>query len=390
MVTRLLYSITASVIMATKEVESDPKLLVYFHKCDKENQNLSVPGDVVGLLRTEVLQSDTGRGKILACGFNPTTDSETQFSQNLKSALERDGLSGFCSVSSQLSHQNGVCVLNVEGMTCNSCVKLIESTVSQVSGVRTIKVSLQFKEAFIEFNPTVIKPAELSSEIYDMGFDAEVTAKYVLTSVPQEQSGLSLSPCQSTKSVSPATSSSFATIMVDIEGMTCSSCVQNIESNISKEKGVLSIAVSLKAKNAQIAFNISETTPEKLVDAIYELGFDAKLRKSPPNMESCGKGDLKVYDVGIDGMTCSSCVSLIESVLGDLEGVISVHVSLVCKEGTVELNDALISIDFVTKTIDEMGFIVTYAIRECMYVCIGIPPPPPPPPNASMLPLQYN
>ena len=32
--------------------------------------------------------------------------------------------------------------------------------------------------------------------------------------------------------------------VLDIQGMTCQSCVKNIESNISKEKGVLSIKVS--------------------------------------------------------------------------------------------------------------------------------------------------
>ena len=41
-----------------------------------------------------------------------------------------------------MNARNHVCVLAVDGMTCNSCVDLIQHAVSQMQGVNTVKVRL--------------------------------------------------------------------------------------------------------------------------------------------------------------------------------------------------------------------------------------------------------
>ncbi|CAF4389255.1 unnamed protein product, partial [Adineta steineri] len=43
-------------------------------------------------------------------------------------------------------------VFSVNGMTCQSCVKNIERNVGKIDGVKTIKVSLDEKEARVEFD----------------------------------------------------------------------------------------------------------------------------------------------------------------------------------------------------------------------------------------------
>ena len=57
--------------------------------------------------------------------------------------------------------------------SCSSCVRLIESSTADVSGVASIKVSLQFKKALVEYNPGAVTPAELAESIYDGGFETE-------------------------------------------------------------------------------------------------------------------------------------------------------------------------------------------------------------------------
>lgn len=366
---------------------SPSSLLVYFYKSEGDVSNFAVPFEVQGLVGSKVLHD----GRTIEYSFS---SPEVQFNHDLKTALEREGLNQFCTVSSQLSEDNNVCVLSVEGMTCNSCVKLIESTMIQVAGVQAIKVSLQFKEAFIEYKQSVVKPATLAESIYDMGFDATVAATFGPASSahsagpllhdhprPSLIHGTPLNPDEATPL------SAHPIVVIDVEGMTCSSCVQNIESNISKERGVVSIKVSLQAKNAAITFDESLTTPKKLADAIDELGFETKLignnLVSPASLTGSGKdvGHLKVCYMGIDGMTCMSCVSLIESVIGELEGVVSINVSLSCKEGTLEFNDALTSPKIVSKAVEDMGFLVTYTtgnirwlyvlvLGTLMYMCI--------------------
>ena len=62
--------------------------------------------------------------------------------------------------------------ISVEGMTCMSCVKTIEGTMSCKPGVKSIKVSLTEKQAAIEYDEAVTTPEDLRAGIEDMGFDA--------------------------------------------------------------------------------------------------------------------------------------------------------------------------------------------------------------------------
>ena len=237
-------------------------------------------------------------------------------------------------VSRPVGGENHVTVLTVIGMTCNSCVKLIESTVGQMEGVHNIKVSLSQSEAFIEFHPAMMTTENLCTTIYDMGFDASV--KMVLEN-------------------SKNNSSSHVTI--NVVGMVCMSCVNNIETNIGKMDGVVSVKASLEHNTATIHYNSATLTPQNLCNAIEDLGFDASVsaRPSPLTRTVC---------VGVEGMTCNSCVKLIESTVGSMEGIVNISVSLEKKEAIVEYDQTVLNDDVVRNTIDDMGFEVTYVNGE--------------------------
>ena len=70
-------------------------------------------------------------------------------------------------------------------------------------------------------------------------------------------------------------------VVVNVDGMVCHSCVQNVEMNIGKMTGVHEIKVSLSDKNARIKYDPSLVTPSKLCDAIEEIGFNAKVQGVP-------------------------------------------------------------------------------------------------------------
>ena len=63
---------------------------------------------------------------------------------------------------------------------------------------------------------------------------------------------------------------------IKVVGMTCASCVNNIEKNISKEAGVYSILVSLMSARADVIFDPNLTSPEKIAEAIDDMGFEGK------------------------------------------------------------------------------------------------------------------
>ena len=332
------------------------KLLVF---TDREGEECIVPvlRDVPGLVHQEKILNS----RLTLYSFHPHPHVHT----NLKKALEDVNVRGV-HVSSPLGPTNHAALLSIEGMTCNSCVKLIESTVSAVEGVGGISVSLKHKQGFLQFDPQLQTAGQIATAIYDMGFDAQVTATYT------HSSGRVASPAVlETTSLTVDTDAGLlesGCVVVEVDGMVCHSCVQNIEMNIGKMTGVLEINVSLSEKNARIKYDPSLITPSKLCDAIEEIGFDAKVQGAVKTgtATSCKtgsqqeQGKLRMCTLGIEGMTCHSCVSLIESTVGDMRGVVGVTVSLANKKGTVEYNDALVTPEDIRNTVNEMGFTVTH------------------------------
>ena len=178
------------------------------------------------------------------------SEDEGEFRANVSRALRKKEI-GYV-LTSTSSSGTGIALWRVEGMTCHSCVNLIESTVSELSGVVAIKVSLSRKEAYVEYDATIVCADTVKTAIYDMGFDVEA----LITLVNEGRS----------------------TINVSVNGMVCVSCVNNIQSNISEMAGVSSIVVLLEEKMATVTFDPQIVSPQNIVDGINELGFEASVR----------------------------------------------------------------------------------------------------------------
>ena len=74
-------------------------------------------------------------------------------------------------------------VIDITGMTCNSCVQSIEKMISNVPGVVSIKVSLENENAVVFYRPDQITPKKICDEIDDMGFEAKSAGSSKLLSV---------------------------------------------------------------------------------------------------------------------------------------------------------------------------------------------------------------
>ena len=215
--------------------------------------------------------------------------------------------------------------ITVEGMTCNSCVKSIEGTVGVKPGVRDIAVSLQYGKAVILFNPAVTNPETLREHIDDMGFDATLPT-----------SG------KANKKIE---------VVINVEGMTCMSCVRSIEGTLSSAVGLENIKVSLQDEKATICYDPTKTDPETLRAAIDDMGFEATL----PSHEK-DKSESQTGKLHVEGMTCGSCVKKIENTMGMKLGVKGVNVSLEEKEALIEFDPLLTSLESLRVQIDHLGF----------------------------------
>ena len=64
------------------------------------------------------------------------------------------------------------------------------------------------------------------------------------------------------------------TIQLNIEGMTCSGCVNNVKNVLQKIPGVSSAEVSLEQKRATVIFNPAQSNPAQFKAAVEDAGYD--------------------------------------------------------------------------------------------------------------------
>uniref|UniRef100_F6VMS7 Copper-transporting ATPase 2 n=1 Tax=Monodelphis domestica TaxID=13616 RepID=F6VMS7_MONDO len=287
-----------------------------------------------------------------------------------------------------LSADEAVTKLRVEGMTCQSCVNTIEGKVGKLQGVLKIKVSLSNQEAIITYQPYIIQPGDLRDHINDMGFEATIKSKMTPLSlgvidIERLQSNNPKKvptqlPCHNPEAGGNQPRMT-ATLQLEVEGMHCKSCVLNIEGNIARLPGVKSIQVSLENRSADVQFDPECITPAFLKQSIEALppgNFKVTLTKGaegnglensldslssslPLSTRPQGnqaQGICRTAVIGIDGMTCASCVQTIENLLSQREGIEKISVSLAEEIGTFCYNASIISPEELKTAIEDMGF----------------------------------
>ncbi len=241
---------------------------------------------------------------------------------------------------------NWACLLQVEGMTCQSCVQLIESALAKVAGVTTVTVSLENKEAFIGYDPSIVQPEQLSAHVTDMGFDATILTTWspeqaVPFTEPNSSPTRMLTPSPMQSDSSPSNQTQNVT-QISIEGLNLNQSV--IEEKVLATEGIQSVRVSLQDKTATVKYDPLATSIDAITEAINRL---------EPAPDSVSK--TAVCYIGIDGMTCQSCVELIESQVRSHEGVSGIKVSLANDEATVDYIPTAITVDEICKAIVSCG-----------------------------------
>ena len=65
-------------------------------------------------------------------------------------------------------------IINIDGMTCDGCVKSVHNAVESLEGVQTVSVELENNLATVSFDSDKVSAQDIANEIEEAGFDATV------------------------------------------------------------------------------------------------------------------------------------------------------------------------------------------------------------------------
>jgi Cu+-exporting ATPase len=148
------------------------------------------------------------------------------------------------------------------------------------------------------------------------------------------------------------------TVVLDLEGMTCSSCAARIEKALKGVPGVTSAAVNFATEQAHVRFEPSRTRPDDLLRAVEGEGYKARIavRSGAHVMRPAADAVPQQISLKITGMHCASCVARIEGALRQVPGVRMASVNLATEKAVVELDPAEAKVEALVYAVEEAGY----------------------------------
>ena len=136
--------------------------------------------------------------------------------------------------------------LQIAGMTCASCVRRVEKSLAAVPGVTQAVVNLATEQATVQAAPA-LRAEALVAAVGKAGYEV-VTSEATL----------------------------------QVEGMTCASCVARVEKALLKVPGVVAATVNLATERATVLM-LSTVPTGELLAAVEKAGYAAHgLSDAPP------------------------------------------------------------------------------------------------------------
>jgi Cu+-exporting ATPase len=128
--------------------------------------------------------------------------------------------------------------LPITGMTCANCARTVERTLKKTEGIAEANVNFASERAHVSFDPAQLNVNQMIERIDKAGYGV-----------------------------------AQATMELPITGMTCASCVRNVERAINKQPGILSVNVNLATEKATVHYLPGAVRRSDLVKAVENAGY---------------------------------------------------------------------------------------------------------------------
>ncbi len=139
----------------------------------------------------------------------------------------------------------------------------------------------------------------------------------------------------------PLERSSKKTAYFGVTGMTQDDVADIVEKAIKALPGVESAVVNPANEKAKVVYDPSRVKPEEIHKAVKDAGYGIALSE---------------VSISIKGMTCASCVQVIEETLQETEGVYSASVNLATEKANLKFDPSMVNVPAIKKAIEEVGY----------------------------------
>ncbi|MFZ4826781.1 MAG: heavy metal translocating P-type ATPase [Phototrophicaceae bacterium] len=133
----------------------------------------------------------------------------------------------------------------------------------------------------------------------------------------------------------------MTSIDLPITGMTCASCVRNVERALSKQHGVSEAVVNFATEHATIQYDPQQVQLPELVARIDKAGYGVTVAE---------------LDLPILGMTCAACVRNVERAINKVSGILAVNVNLATEHATLQYIPGALNRQTIVQAIQKAGY----------------------------------
>jgi len=130
-------------------------------------------------------------------------------------------------------------------------------------------------------------------------------------------------------------------VVLPIEGMSCASCANSVESALSRVEGVAWASVNFATERAEVGLEDGGVSVRTLADTVADSGYEVRTAET---------------HLTVQGMSCASCVSRVEEALTAVEGVLEADVNLATDRATVRYVPGLGSPADLTTAVRDAGY----------------------------------
>lgn len=132
-----------------------------------------------------------------------------------------------------------------------------------------------------------------------------------------------------------------------VQGMSCSSCANNVQKKLNSLDGIINANVNIATEKGQVEYDSTKIDIQAILKGVEDAGYKAVLDEE----KNTEKVTLK-----IKGMTCTACANKVEKTLNKMEGITSASINFAVEKVTIEYDPKKVRLIDMQKKITGLGY----------------------------------